>query len=74
MLPSPKYCNCLIWAISMSILYGGKISWRWANKGYWPHFLWTDYSGRIWSYTTSEKLKWYKPWELFWFKGHIREG
>lgn len=69
-MPVPERCNCLIWAVCMRVLFGGRIAWEW--RLLWPHFFWVDWQGRRWNYTTGAPARLDR--ELFWFRGEVREG
>ena len=67
------YSNCLLEALkhkfrnwnNVSITY---ISPRY-NEVFCPHFLWSD-GEHDYDFGVERELKWY---EVFWFKGHIRQ-
>jgi len=48
---------------------------RKSRFGWWPHFLHMDGDGNItgWQPDT-EKMVWWKPWEILIYKGYIKKG
>jgi hypothetical protein len=38
-LYSPKYCNCLVWALYMCLRHGGNIRSIKSLYGWWPHYI-----------------------------------
>jgi hypothetical protein len=67
------YNNCLIWAVTQKIKYGGKINWHKARTWFGFHSSWTDTATSVtWEYTVLDQRRqpwWYIP---ILYKGVVR--
>lgn len=66
----PFKSNCLLWAIIMRYVYGGKIKVRISRNGPWPHWLWQNTNGSKWSYCPKNPKK--IPYDFLWFEGTVK--
>jgi len=67
--------SCLFYAFRKYFRTGGYLLVRKSRFGWWPHFLHMDGDGNItgWQPDT-EKMVWWKPWEILIYKGYIKKG
>lgn len=72
---SPRWSNCLIWAIAMQLRHGGWVCWRKSWYGWWPHAIWSMDRVTWFEYVPlnfNGRLRW---WQVLWivlFRGAPR--
>lgn len=63
--------NCILFAVSMFLKYGGKIVARKSPRGWWFHLWWTPDGEKFWEYTPINPR-----YDLrvppMWYRGHVR--
>ena len=63
--------NCLLWALSMRLRFGGEIRYRQSLMGWFPHFYWITPDGRdAYEFVPDDPAR--RKWPQILFHGHVR--
>jgi hypothetical protein len=72
----PQYSNCLIFALTLWMKWGGYLIVRKSRAGPFPHFLWcADLAHAKVLHFSPRKVApwWYRPIHMLWFKGVVKD-